>query len=391
MSVADDLRDGTLTQAEAIQQGDEQKKARVKTSERIRREVRRELDAEDRQATSTPPPDALTLRERLARPREPVRWRIERLQAKGHRVLFAAQFKAGKTTTAANAARCVLDGDAFLDCFKVNKITGTLALFDFEMDGAQLDGWYADQKIVNDERLFVFPMRGAASSFDIVNADVRAEWVTKLKVRGVVYLILDCLRPVLDALGLNEHTEVGRFLTALDELLREAGIPECIVIQHMGHKNERPRGDSRLLDWPDVGWTLVRETDDDPASARYFKAYGRDVDVAEMQLTYDEKTRRLTVLDAAEGGVSRVAAKVDAALAAVCTVVSHAATPPSGRQIEQALKGEHTQKAIRQAIRKGVELGVLKQDEGRNGGSVYRSPLTDAPGLIPELIGVAKA
>src|SRR6185503_6838808 len=127
-----------------------------------------------------------------------------------------------------------------------------------------------------------------------------------------------CLRPVLDALGLNEHTEVGLFLTALDALLREANIPEALVIQHMGHKGERARGDSRLLDWPDVGWTLVREKDDDPASPRFFKAYGRDVDVAEKQLAFDAATRRLSVVGADEGGMSRADARVAAALVDIC-------------------------------------------------------------------------
>jgi hypothetical protein len=64
----------------------------------------------------------------------------------------------------------------------------------------------------------------------------------------------------------------------------------------MGHANERARGDSRLRDWPDVEWRLVRR-DDDPASARFITAYGRDVDVPESQLIYDHGTRHLTIED----------------------------------------------------------------------------------------------
>jgi hypothetical protein len=185
----------------------------------------------------------------------------------------------------------------------------------------------------------------------------------------VQYLILDCLRPVLDALGLNEHTEAGIFLTALDALLREADIPEALVIQHMGHKNERARGDSRMLDWPDVGWTLVRESEEDPASPRFFKAYGRDVDEPETQLCYDVATRRLTV----EGGGSRADAKVTAALVDVCAFVGSAEAPPSGNQIAKGVKesSDHTQATIRKAIHRGVESGALVQGGGKNGGSVY--------------------
>jgi hypothetical protein len=58
------------------------------------------------------------------------------------------------------------------------------------------------------------------------------------------------------------------------------------VVHHMGHAAERSRGDSRLLDWPDALWKIVRDKDDeddtgmdDPQGSRYFSAYGRDVDV----------------------------------------------------------------------------------------------------------------
>jgi hypothetical protein len=70
----------------------------------------------------------------------------------------------------------------------------------------------------------------------------------------------------------------------------------------MGHSGERARGASRLRDWPDVEWRLVREKtengDVDPAAPRYFSAYGRDVDVPESRLVFDPATRHLTL----EGG-----------------------------------------------------------------------------------------
>jgi hypothetical protein len=352
---------------------------------RIRDEAKRAVAAEKRGEVASPV--VLTLRERLALPRVEVRWRIAHLQAVGHRVLLAAQFKAGKTTLAANLTRSVLDGDDFLDTYPVAAMDGVLVLLDFEMSPTQLDEWYGDQKIVNDDRLLMIPMRGAASSFNIIDEDVRRQWATLLKSRGVNYLILDCLRPVLDALGLNEHTEAGLFLTALDALLRDSEIPEALVIQHMGHKNERARGDSRMLDWPDVGWTLVRESEDDPASPRFFKAFGRDVDVPETQLAYNEKTRRLSV----EGG-SRSDAKVTAALADICTYVGKTENP-SGRQVEDAMKVyEHTQKAIRQALREGVASGVLVEGKGRNGGAAYILGKCVASGnAVAKLLGNALA
>lgn len=82
---------------------------------------------------------------------------------------------------------------------------------------------------------------------------------------------LDCLRPVLDSLGLDENHDTGRVLVALDELAASAGVGEFALIHHMGHAGERSRGDSRLRDWPDAELRIVR-ADDDPASPRFFTA-----------------------------------------------------------------------------------------------------------------------
>ena len=62
------------------------------------------------------------------------------------------------------------------------------------------------------------------------------------------------------------------------------------MVQHMGH-GERSRGDSRLQDWPDAIWRLVRESEE-PDSPRFFSAFGRDVNVAEGRINFDN--RRLT-------------------------------------------------------------------------------------------------
>src|SRR5262249_17761281 len=140
------------------------------------------------------------------------------------------------------------------------------------------------------------------------------------------------LRPILDALGLDESHEAGRWLVGFDALLRDAGIPEACVVHHMGHNGERSRGDSRLRDWPDVEWRLLRQDADDDASARYIAAYGRDVDVPEQQLSYDRTTRRLTI-----AGGSRRHVRTEGALQAVIDVISTTAGPQTGRGIKDAL------------------------------------------------------
>jgi hypothetical protein len=127
-------------------------------------------------------------------------------------------------------------------------------------------------------------LRGKVSTFNILDPETRARWARHLRPGDV--LLLDCLRPILDVLGLKEATEAGQFLVAFDALLLEARIAEGGIAHHMGHVGERSRGDSRLRDWPDVEWRLVRDksNDDetDPAAPRYFAAYGRDVDQPEQ-------------------------------------------------------------------------------------------------------------
>src|SRR6185503_12255323 len=101
-------------------------------------------------------------------------------------------------------------------------------------------------------------------------------------------------RPAMDALGLDEHNEAGRWFTAFDELLKEAGVPEALIVHHSGHGGDRSRGDSRILDWPDGIWNLVRGERDDLNSPRFISAKGRDITVEEGQLTFDPITRHLT-------------------------------------------------------------------------------------------------
>lgn len=167
-------------------------------------------------------------------------------------------------------------------------------------------------------------------------------------------------------LGLDEHKDAGRLLTCIDALKAEAGIREAVVVHHMGHTGERARGDSRLLDWPDVIWKLVRQ-DDDPASPRFFSAYGRDVDVQESQLAYDSLTRRLTIA----GGSRRDAGHRDA-LEAILTVVRDAPTPMSGRTIIAALEDSgHPRAAVRAALGLGTREGALVVTEGARRARLY--------------------
>lgn len=309
-------------------------------------EARSRIAARDLNASELP--SLVSLDDFLAVPDEDAEYRIAGLWPTGGRVLFAAAQKAGKTTTTGNAIRALVDGDPFLSTFET-KQAGRVVLIDNELDQRMLRRWLREHGIQNANRVDVLCMRGKLSTFNILDPVIRARWAQIIGAADV--LVFDCLRPALDALALSEDKEAGRFLTAFDELITEAGIPEALMVHHMGHSNERSRGDSRILDWPDALWKLVREDPEAPMSPRYFSAYGRDVDQAEVQLAYSDFDRRLSI-----GGGSRKEAKT-AALGD--DVIAFLAENPGVSQtaIEKALGGDRMK--VRSAIRALAEEGRI--------------------------------
>jgi hypothetical protein len=197
---------------------------------------------------------------------------------------------------------------------------------------------------------------------------------------GANVVILDCLRPLIDALGLNEDKDAGKVLVAFDALLAEIGADEGMVVTHMGHQNERARGDSRLLDWPDALWKIVRgddDTDDEARRPRYFSAVGRDVALPESELTYDDDTRHLTYV-----GGSR---KDSAARAAVPELLALVRLEPgklSKNAAEKRLMDEHgvSQKSARDAIASAIKDGSVTTTPGPKNSKLL-SPGTDPLGV----------
>jgi hypothetical protein len=355
--------DGQVTEsAQAAQQWVRQRANRIQL-ERAAREL---ADAESRPKIEYPPVRSLATL--LEQPCAPTRFRIAKVAPINARILAAAQQKAGKSTLRDNLARSLADREQFLGRFDVNVAASALVLIDNELSDDMVQDWLRAQNIRNTAAVAdVITLRGNVSAFNILDDHCRDTWARRFHDLGCDYLVLDCLRPCLDALGLSEDKDAGRFLVAFDQLLHDAGISDAMVVHHMGHVGERARGDSRLLDWPDAIWRLVRETDE-PTSARFFSAYGRDVDVPEGRLSFDPATRHLTYADG-----SRSDARTEDALNAVIDVLAGAADDGvSGRAIEVALGGDHTQRAIRSAIRLAVARDLVATSPGARGARLHR-------------------
>lgn len=303
---------------------------RALTQEFSRAEARRTYARASRPRIELP--EVLSLTERLARPREPRKWRIEGWMLEGHRVLLAAQAKAGKTTLAVNAARCLVDGSAWLDRYPVEAIEGNLLVLDFEMGTDQLDDWYERAGILKTDHVIIMPMRGRAQGFDLYDSEVRRTWADLIIDHDIRFVIWDCLSPVITALGLDENHDARGLLQQFDVLLTEVqdrlgdavSTPiEALVLHHMGHTAERARGDSGMLGWTDGNWRLLLDRDEKgnpiPDGSRYISATVRDADQPEQQLALDKATGRLSTV-----GGNRADAKRAASASVVVDVLAEA-------------------------------------------------------------------
>ncbi len=338
---------------------------------RVEREAKRRLDDAERPALGLPPIKSLDAL--LAEPDAPTPYLIDDVAPAGARTMLSAPQKAGKTSLTGNLIRSLVDGDPFLGKFVIREQKRRIVLIDNELAERTLCRWLREQNITNTAAVAdVISLRGRVSTFNIIDDRCRAEWAQRLSDAGCDYLAFDCLRPILDALGLDENRDAGRFLVAFDALLAEAGIPDALMVHHMGHGQERARGDSRLQDWPDAIWQLVRAEPDNPHAARFFRAHGRDVDVREGRLDYDQATRRLTY-----AGGTRGDAKTEAALDTVIDILAEDARKDdgaglSGRTLEDAVEGEHPRAAVRQAIQAAIGRNLVERAPGPKRAKLHR-------------------
>lgn len=337
----------------------------------VREEAKRRFAARNQSTIAIPP--VRTLTDLLAEPDTETAYLIEGLAPAGGRVMLTAKAKTGKSTIVGNLVRSLVDGTLFLGRFRVNRQAQRVVVVDNELSENMVRRWLRVQGIVHTDGVDVVCMRGRVGSFNILDERCRAEWADELK--GADHLIFDCLRPALDALGLDEHRDAGKFLVAIDALLAEADIPDALLVHHMGHTGERARGDSRLQDWPDVTWRVLR-ANEDPDSDRFFTAFGRDVDLPEGRLTFDAATRRLTYSDGTRKATTRQATHEEVLGEIVEILAQRAAegdlAPMTRNQVLEATKQSHRDaRTVDPALKHGVAQSVLTKADGPRNSHLY--------------------
>lgn len=289
------------------------------------------IHAAERAASEQIPPfDAGFLSEVLARPQEPAH-RAEGIIPAEAGTLIVAQRKTGKTTLQLNLARSLLTGEDFLGRFPVTPIAGIVGFLNYEVSGAQLSAWAHEHRVPED-RLFLVNLRGRRNP--LAHAIDRQTLAARMRELQVETLFVDPFGRAYTGTSQNDAGEVGTWLADLDRFARgDIGVRDVILAAHAGWGGERSRGSTALEDWADSIITITRDED----QLRYLRAEGRDVDIPEDQLDYDETARRLTLAGA---GSRKVAAKQRQAEGLIPTVLELLRDTPamSGNQLDNAIK-----------------------------------------------------
>jgi len=271
--------------------------AREVTRLHIQAEARDIFAAERHARTWSAPTTHGSLTNEIKIPDEETNWRFDGLLGAGHNAVLVAGRKVGKTSIINNLIRSYVDGEPFLNRFAVAAADAAIAVFNYEVDQRQYRRWIRDVGIVNTDRVFIMHLRGVP--LPLRDAQVRTWVVRWLRERHVGLWLLDPYsRAYVGSLDNgNDEAQVGAFLDTLDVIKQEAGVSELVMPVHTPKArveagDETAIGSQRLEGWPDSMWYLTKDFE---SGLRFMRAEGRDVDVPEEQLTYDESTRRLAL------------------------------------------------------------------------------------------------
>jgi len=333
---------------------------------KIRAEARALLAAE--RARPAEPFDAGTLDEILDRPPVPEH-RIEDLVPWEASTEIVAQRKTGKTTLELNMARSLLTGEDFLGRFGVRPLEGDVAFLNFEVSAGQLGRWAYDIGVPGG-RFHQVNLRGRRNPLS--DPEDRERLAALLRARGVEAIMVDPFGRAFTGNSQNDAGEVQSFLVGLDLFARtEVGAKDVILSAHAGWNGERTRGSSALEDWADSIIKLRRDKDEESRGERYLSALGRDVEVEEDQLLYDESSRSLTMAGVGSLKQVRSGEKIDVLVDVVVGVVTEhpgfGTNEVRNRIREKKLATGFQDRDINKALTSAEELGRIRTEHGGTG------------------------
>lgn len=325
--------------------------------------------------------DVATLNEILARPPE-APYRVQGLIPSDASTLVVAQRKTGKTVLLLNLAHSLLTGEPFLGRFEVLPVAGTVALLNYEVSAPQVARWAA-QVGVPEDRLILVNLRGGPNPLG--SPTRRARLASRLRTHDVETVMLDPFANAFTGANDNDAVEVRRFLSLLDVFARtEVGARDLVLSTHAGWNGERTRGSSAQEDWADSIITMAVKKDAEKGGPRFLRAFGRDVDVSEDRLHFEESTKRLSLTGAGSRRQSAVDDKVNELMDDVVEAVNQR-PGINGRELEDRLRqgGKNFQKgAPAKAAQRAAERGFITVEDHGPGKSKCYQP-APRPGWFP--------
>jgi hypothetical protein len=277
-------------------------------AKRVNREAIRRLDAE---AFSLPEDDG-SLDYQFDNPAPPPEFIIAGIIPKRGVIQINAQWKAGKTTLAdVNLAASLASGKKFLDHYQVNFPAGNIGIWNLEVDAGTMQSWLFPRLPTNRAaRRRIFPKHLRGKSVDLLNPQW-AEWaVGWLHKHNIKVWIIDPLSKLLRSE--NDAADFNEWWRAMEEIAERAGVDLVVIVHHTGHGGPdgdalpRSRGSSAMQGNPDVVFTYrhggkLGEVPPTGDTRRYFGGFGRGVDLPEITVDFDPRTKTLSLVPDSPG------------------------------------------------------------------------------------------
>jgi hypothetical protein len=317
----------------------------------------REAEVELAAAAFMVPSDSTSAAKQLATEQPEIEWAIADLHAEGSNTLVVAPRKWGKTTLGLNATRSIADGKPLVGHSGAALPPGkSLVYLNYEMSRRTWLNWFRNLGVRHPSRVFPLHLRGQRLA---ITDPAARTWLGEfLREVQAHWVVVDPWRRAMSDCGLNENdnNDTSTWTGLFDEIKREAGVPNALVIVHASSKrkpeegDEHSRGASALEDWADGLWYLTRV-----GEQRYLRAEGRDILVPESALAFDPQTRLL----GPTGGGSRHEERVRSTMRDILLFVQKSPSA-STRQVEAAISAKTD--TIRDTLSEAERDGLLKVD-----------------------------
>lgn len=300
-------------------------------------------------------PGSWSLDEFLKRKFEETGFIVDRLMKYGTNIHLVAAAKTGKTNVAINLVKALVDGGMFLGAFETKPIKGRICMMDFELDERQAQDWLKRMDIKNKSKVEVYPLRGMPNPFRSPEAMRELEEV--LKLLEIEFLILDPFSSIFGG-DANSNSEVKAFLKEIDGFKLRSGVQHLVIAVHAGRNQGQTRGASTLDDHPDALWYLQKD-----GEKRFFKAVGRDIDVAESEIVFNSDNGEISFLEFSK--------KTDPLRSMMVKILQYVQKHPgcNASAIESGVRGGNTFKA--KARKDLVDMGALVEMKGTGGAKSY--------------------